>query len=53
MTDSSSKQGLQIALQPMRHQSEVWKVGEDWAGVTRTDQRRMLQNRLNQRAYRQ
>ncbi|KAH6719541.1 hypothetical protein BKA61DRAFT_511638 [Leptodontidium sp. MPI-SDFR-AT-0119] len=47
-----SQQGLQIALQPMRHQTEVWKVGEDWAGVTRTDQRRMLQNRLNQRSYR-
>ncbi|EPE29988.1 hypothetical protein GLAREA_01148 [Glarea lozoyensis ATCC 20868] len=52
MTDSSPKDGLQIILQTMRHQSDVQKAGEDWAGVTRTDQRRMLQNRLNQRAYR-
>lgn len=53
MADSSSKQGLQITLQPMRHQSDVWKKEDDWAGVTSTDQRRMLQNRLNQRVYRQ
>ncbi|KAM0123527.1 hypothetical protein ACHAP3_011062 [Botrytis cinerea] len=36
----------------MRHQSDVWRAGEDWAGVSSAEQRRMLQNRLNQRVYR-
>ena len=40
-----------ITVQPMPHQLEVWKVQEDWAGVTNTQERRKLQNRLNQIAY--
>ncbi|OIW29060.1 hypothetical protein CONLIGDRAFT_633258 [Coniochaeta ligniaria NRRL 30616] len=52
MDDSSSQQRLRIAVQPMPHQSQVREAGEDWAGVTSTDQRRKLQNRLNQRARR-
>ncbi|KAJ9144486.1 hypothetical protein NKR23_g5954 [Pleurostoma richardsiae] len=53
MDDSSSlQQRVRIVVQPMSHQSEVRKAGEDWSGVTSTDQRRKLQNRLNQRAHR-
>lgn len=31
----------------------VWEPGDEWAGVTNQSQRKKLQNRLNQRAYRQ
>lgn len=31
----------------------IWEPGDDWAGVTNQSQRKKLQNRLNQRAYRQ
>lgn len=40
-----------IILEPMSHQVQVWKKHDDWAGVTSTQERRKLQNRLNQRAY--
>ncbi|KAH6962729.1 hypothetical protein DER45DRAFT_624841 [Fusarium avenaceum] len=30
----------------------IWEPGDDWAGVTNQSQRKKLQNRLNQRAYR-
>ncbi|KAI0098991.1 hypothetical protein F4776DRAFT_527662 [Hypoxylon sp. NC0597] len=52
MDDSSLQQCLRIAVQPMPHQYDVKKAGEDWAGIISTEQRRKLQNRLNQRAHR-
>jgi hypothetical protein len=32
---------------------DVWEPGDDWTGVTNQTQRKKLQNRLSQRAYRQ
>ncbi|KAI6081673.1 hypothetical protein F4821DRAFT_248741 [Hypoxylon rubiginosum] len=52
MDDSSLEKHLPIVVQPMPHQCDVRQVGEDWAGVASTEQRRKLQNRLNQRARR-
>jgi len=37
----------------MAPQLQARKPDEDWTGVTSTVERRRLQNRLNQRAYRQ
>ena len=53
LDDSSLEQDSSITLQLMPHMSEVRQVGEDWSGITSTNQRRQLQNRLNQRARRQ
>ena len=44
---------ISIALGPMRQRTEVRSLEDDWTGVTSTADRRKLQNRLNQRAYRQ
>ncbi|KAK9424582.1 hypothetical protein SUNI508_03458 [Seiridium unicorne] len=42
-----------LTLAAMPQQRHVRERGEDWTGVTSTAARRKLQNRLNQRAYRQ
>ena len=36
----------------MRQQAGNWAPEDDWTGVTDQKERRKLQNRLNQRAYR-
>lgn len=41
-----------ITLGLMPQQTEVRRPNDDWTGVTSTAERRKLQNRLNQRAYR-
>lgn len=41
-----------IALGHMTERTEVRRSEDDWTGVTSTAERRKLQNRLNQRAYR-
>lgn len=42
-----------LALQAMPQQHHIHSQDDDWTGVTSTSERRKLQNRLNQRAYRQ
>ncbi|KAJ2982977.1 hypothetical protein NQ176_g1026 [Zarea fungicola] len=42
-----------VRLAPMPQRRHVIKASDDWTGVTSTATRRKLQNRLNQRAYRQ
>lgn len=49
--DESLRPYVRIPVHPMSHQLQIWKNNEDWAGKTNTDDRRRLQNRLNQRAY--
>ncbi|KAJ5337135.1 hypothetical protein MYU51_008701 [Penicillium brevicompactum] len=49
---SSDKLDQPIALRQMSHQSYITRQKEDWAGVTDSKERRRLQNRLNQRAWR-
>ncbi|SPO04143.1 uncharacterized protein DNG_06826 [Cephalotrichum gorgonifer] len=41
-----------IIVQPMPHHCEMRGAEEDWSGVTSSQQRRKMQNRLNQRACR-
>ncbi|ETS79353.1 hypothetical protein PFICI_09206 [Pestalotiopsis fici W106-1] len=41
-----------LPLQAMSQQRYVQSQDDDWTGVTSTSERRRLQNRLNQRAYR-
>ncbi|KAL2845919.1 hypothetical protein BJY01DRAFT_263423 [Aspergillus pseudoustus] len=50
---SSDRPDLSIVLRQMPHQSYLKRQNEDWAGVTDTKERKKLQNRLNQRAWRQ
>ncbi|KAI5923676.1 hypothetical protein F4810DRAFT_202797 [Camillea tinctor] len=50
--EPDTEQRPPIIMQQMSHQLDIWTSSEDWAGVTSTDERRRLQNRLNQRAYR-
>lgn len=42
-----------IHLSQMPHQVELRDWGEDWTGMASAAERRKLQNRLNQRAYRE
>jgi hypothetical protein len=51
--DAASNGNSSIALGPMRQRTEVRSPDDDWTGVTSTVERRKLQNRLNQRAYRE
>jgi hypothetical protein len=41
-----------IEILPMCQRSEIKDGKEDWTGKSSTSERRKLQNRLNQRAYR-
>ncbi|KAL4943243.1 hypothetical protein BDV06DRAFT_234869 [Aspergillus oleicola] len=50
---SSDRLDQPIILRQMPHQSYIKRQKEDWAGVTDSKERKKLQNRLNQRAWRQ
>ncbi|CEL05859.1 hypothetical protein ASPCAL06971 [Aspergillus calidoustus] len=50
---SSDRTDQTIVVRQMPHQNYVKRQKDDWAGVTDTKERRKLQNRLNQRAWRQ
>ncbi|KAE8333046.1 hypothetical protein BDV39DRAFT_199397 [Aspergillus sergii] len=50
---SSDRLDQPIVLRQMPHQGYIKRQNEDWAGVTDRKERRKLQNRLNQRAWRQ
>ncbi|OGM45083.1 hypothetical protein ABOM_006630 [Aspergillus bombycis] len=50
---SSDRPNQPILLRQMPHQSYIKRQKEDWAGVTNPNERKRLQNRLNQRAWRQ
>ncbi|KAK9234529.1 hypothetical protein V1525DRAFT_350021 [Lipomyces kononenkoae] len=41
-----------ISVQPMTSQLDVWGAEDDWTGVSSRAERRRIQNRLHQRAYR-
>ncbi|KAI1776586.1 hypothetical protein F4818DRAFT_411113 [Hypoxylon cercidicola] len=49
---SNDDASVAITLGRMPQQLEVLSAGDDWTGVTSTQTRKRLQNRLNQRAYR-
>lgn len=51
MTDSSPQTQI-IPLARMPQQASVRKATEDWTGIINRQERRKLQNRLNQRRYR-
>ncbi|KAJ2898737.1 hypothetical protein MKZ38_003690 [Zalerion maritima] len=50
---NKSLNGVMVTLEKMPSQLLAQRPAEDWTGVTSTAERRKLQNRLNQRAYRQ
>ncbi|OJJ68580.1 hypothetical protein ASPBRDRAFT_209817 [Aspergillus brasiliensis CBS 101740] len=50
---SSDRLDQSIILQQLPHQSYIKRQNEDWAGVTNPKERKRLQNRLNQRIWRQ
>lgn len=41
-----------LSLETMHQSSGVWEPDDDWTGKTNVDDRRRLQNRLNQRTQR-
>lgn len=41
-----------LIIQDMPQRAHIFTPTDDWTGVTSTQQRRKLQNRLNQRAWR-
>ncbi|KAK9244236.1 hypothetical protein V1506DRAFT_507731 [Lipomyces tetrasporus] len=43
---------ISISVEPMMNQLEVRGPEDDWTGITSTAERRRIQNRLHQRAYR-